>query len=127
MLRSLAAGLASVAIAVLLVLGAAGVVSAVDIWGGGGCDGAKTDLCEKKKSGKNNIASVIRPIIEVLLYISTIVSIIVIVTAGIRYATSGGDSGKVTSSKNTLMYAVVGFIVSILALAIIQFAYSMVI
>ena len=35
------------------------------------------------------------------------------------YATSTGDSGKVTRAKNTLTYAIVGLVVAFLAYAIV--------
>lgn len=125
MLRNIMIGFTSIAMATVLIFGTASVASAaVDIWGGEGCEGAKTDLCEKKKSGKGNVASFVGPIVQILLYISTIVSAIVIIVSGIKYATSAGDSGKVTSSKNALTYAVVGLVVSILALVVIQFVYG---
>jgi hypothetical protein len=39
----------------------------------------------------------------------------------IRYTVSGGDSSAVTAAKNTILYAVVGIIVAILAYAIVNF------
>ena len=44
-----------------------------------------------------------------------------IIYGGIQYTTSAGDSGKVTNAKNTILYAIVGLIVSILAYAIVNF------
>lgn len=50
-----------------------------------------------------------------------IVAIVVIIIGGIRYTTSNGDAGQVKSAKNTILYAVVGLIVIIMAAAITQF------
>ena len=44
-----------------------------------------------------------------------------LIIGGIRYTVSGGDSGAVTSAKNTILYAVVGIIVAVLAYAIVNF------
>jgi hypothetical protein len=44
-----------------------------------------------------------------------------IVIGGIRYTTSNGDSAGITSAKNTILYAVVGLIVALLAYAIVNF------
>ena len=63
----------------------------------------------------------IKEIVNVLLFILGIISVIVIVIGGIRYTTSGGDSSQVTGAKNTVLYAVVGLIVAILAYAIVNF------
>ena len=44
-----------------------------------------------------------------------------IIIGGLRYITSGGDSGNVTGAKNTILYAVVGLIVVALAQVIVRF------
>ena len=44
-----------------------------------------------------------------------------IIIAGFRYVISQGDSGAVTSAKNTILYAVIGLIVAIFAWAIVDF------
>ena len=44
-----------------------------------------------------------------------------LIWGGIRYVLSGGDSGAVSSAKKTILYAVVGLIVAILAYAIVNF------
>ena len=43
------------------------------------------------------------------------------VWGGIKYTTSAGDTNKVTSAKNTIIYAVIGLIISIMAYAIVNF------
>lgn len=50
-----------------------------------------------------------------------IVAVIVIIVGGIRYTTSNGDAAKTKSSKNTILYAVVGLVVIIMAAAITDF------
>lgn len=49
------------------------------------------------------------------------ISIIMIIYGGFRYITSGGDSGKVGSAKNTLIYAIIGLIIVALAQLIVRF------
>ncbi|QWQ32311.1 hypothetical protein KOY48_00145 [Candidatus Minimicrobia naudis] len=43
-----------------------------------------------------------------------------LIWGGIRYTTSAGDSNKVTAPKNTVLYAIVGLVVAILAYAIVN-------
>ncbi len=50
-----------------------------------------------------------------------IISVVMIIVGGIRYITSGGDSGKVSSAQNTVLYAVIGLIVVALAQIIVKF------
>lgn len=49
------------------------------------------------------------------------ISVLVIVIAALRYIISHGDSRVIEQSKNAILYAVVGLIVSISALAIVNF------
>ena len=60
-------------------------------------------------------------VVNVLLFIIGTVSVIMIIIGGIRYTTSNGDSNQVTAAKNTILYAVIGVIVSLLAFAITAF------
>jgi small-conductance mechanosensitive channel len=74
-------------------------------------DGRKVDCFEQA----------VRNIVNVLLFIIGIISVIMIIIGGIRYTTSNGDSSQITGAKNTILYAVVGLIVAILAYAIVNF------
>ena len=60
-------------------------------------------------------------ILGVAYMVAGIVAVIVIIIGGIRYASSNGDSSGVQSAKNTILYAVVGLIVIILAASITNF------
>ena len=64
--------------------------------------------------------SLVKKIIDFMLWLVVIIAVIMIIVGGIKYATSAGDSNKVTSAKNTIMYAVIGLIVAIFAWAIIR-------
>ena len=57
----------------------------------------------------------------VIAIISGIAAIIVIIVGGMQYVTSGGDSQKITSAKHTIVGAVIGLIVIVLAQTIITF------
>lgn len=48
-------------------------------------------------------------------------SVIMLVWGGLRYILSGGDSKKVTDAKNTILYAIIGLIIAVLAYAIVNF------
>jgi hypothetical protein len=64
---------------------------------------------------------VFKTVTNVLLFIIGAISVIMLIIGGIRYVVSGGDSGAVTSAKNTILYAVVGIVVAILAYALVNF------
>lgn len=54
-------------------------------------------------------------------FIAGVVAVIIIIIAGLLYVTSSGDPGKVTKAKNTLLYAVVGLVIILLAFTITAF------
>ena len=50
-----------------------------------------------------------------------IVAVIFLIIGGVLYATSQGDASKLTKAKNTVIYSLVGLIISIFAFAITSF------
>jgi hypothetical protein len=58
---------------------------------------------------------------SVLLFIVGAIAVIMIVIGGLRYVVSGGDASQVQAAKNTILYALVGIIVAILAYAAVNF------
>lgn len=60
-------------------------------------------------------------ITNIALGIIGAIAVIMLVWGGFRYIISGGDSKKVTDAKNTILYAIVGLIIAVLAYAIVNF------
>ena len=71
-----------------------------------------------------NIGTAITNIVNIMLYALGAIAVIMIVVGGIRYTTSNGDSNGIQSAKNTILYAVAGLVVAILAYAIVNFVVS---
>jgi hypothetical protein len=63
----------------------------------------------------------IKIVVNILLFILGAIAVIMIVVGGIRYTTSGGDSSGITGAKNTILYAVIGLVVAVMAYAIVNF------
>ena len=53
--------------------------------------------------------------INIMLFVIGILSVIMLIYGGIRYVLSSGDA------KNTIMYAIIGLVIAILAYAIVNF------
>lgn len=83
----------------------------------GGMDCAKNDDMPEDLTGDNGIVTTV---INTMLFIVGILSVIMIIYAGIRYVTAHGDKGQVEGAKNTLIYAIVGLVVSIVAYALVN-------
>ena len=69
----------------------------------------------------NRIEDIVKLIINIFSWIVGIIAVIMIIVGGLKYITSGGDSGNVGSAKNTILYAVVGLIVVALSQFIVRF------
>lgn len=107
----LVASLSLVVMAAPLVHGFDGTVQS-------GADSARGSDQTSELFGNSGI---FRTITNVLLFILGAVSVIMIIIGGLRYVISGGNATAVTAAKNTILYAIVGVIVALLAYAIINF------
>ncbi len=63
----------------------------------------------------------IKTVVNVLLFLLAAIAVIMIIIGGIRYTTSNGDASNTKAAKDTILYAVIGLIVAILAYAIVNF------
>ena len=89
--------------------------------GGSFAQQATEGLKQVGGNDRTGIGDIVSKVINFLLFFVGVISVIMIIYGGIQYTTSAGDSGKVTNAKNTILYAIVGLIVSILAYAIVNF------
>jgi len=87
------------------------------------CKGSNSSdaVCTEAGKGATGASDLIQRLITTLLYVVGVISIIVMIVGGIKYVTSDGDSSKVNSAKNTILYAVIGLVVAMLAFAIVNF------
>lgn len=65
--------------------------------------------------------SIFKKVVNIMLFIVGAVAVIMLIFGGVRYVTSGGAQDQVTAAKNTIMYAIIGIIVAILAFALVNF------
>jgi len=56
-----------------------------------------------------------------MLFIVGALSVLMLIIGGLRYVVSGGNASSVAGAKNTVLYAIVGLIVALLAYAAINF------
>ena len=68
-----------------------------------------------------HVDDIVLAVVNWLLFAVGVISVVMLIVGGIKYATSAGDSNKVTSAKNTIMYAIIGLAVAVLAFAIVGF------
>ena len=109
--------LAGLLIVSTIAFAVAPAVSAADFTLRGGIDSAQGEGVDKVNSSPE---SLVKQFVNIFLFAVGALSVIMLIWGGIRYTTSAGDSNKVTSAKNTVLYAIVGLVVSILAWAIVN-------
>lgn len=68
--------------------------------------------------GRNGILTKATNLVAFLVGIA---SVIMIVVGGFKYITSAGDNNNITSAKNTILYAVIGLVVALVARTIVIF------
>jgi hypothetical protein len=92
------------------------------------CAGVNLDInsdCNRggisDSEAREKINKIIRNIINFFSLIVGVVSVIMIIIGGLKYITSGGDSGNVTGAKNTILYAIIGIVIVALAQFIVRF------
>jgi len=90
------------------------------------CSGDSKDsvYCQNKDKGEDQVNGIIKTIVGVLLMAVGAISIIMIVIGGILFALSSGDAQKAAKARSTILYAVVGLIVSVFASAIVIFVFD---
>lgn len=97
-------------------------VGAIDVFQDA-CSGpnADNDICKGVTDPDETVPSFIKTAINIALYAIGALSVLVIIFSGVQYVTSAGDADAVKKAKNTLLYAVVGLVVALLAYAIVNF------
>lgn len=89
-----------------------------------GIDSTASENCTGNgfgEQGTSTVTNMIRLVINILSLIVGVVAVVMIIIGGIKYITSGGDSGNISGAKNTILYAVIGLIVVAAAQFIVRF------
>lgn len=69
----------------------------------------------------DSVTEVVQKVINTILGIIGMVSVIMLIIGGINFVISQGDTAKVTKARNTILYSIIGLVVSLLAFAIVNF------
>ena len=72
-------------------------------------------------SNINDVWLIVAAIIDILLRIGAILAVIFIIYGGIRYITSQGNPEQTNGAKNTIISAVIGLIITIVASVVVGF------
>jgi Type IV secretion system pilin len=85
----------------------------------------ESTVCKARAEGNSNPllgpTGIMTRVAQFIVWLTGIVSVFMIITNGIRYTTSNGDSASVSAAKNAIIYALVGLIFAIIAQGIVSF------
>jgi len=76
-------------------------------------------LCTSSKN--TSLMTYVVSITNTMLFVLGALAVIMIIYGGITYTISAGDAKKVEKAKSTILYAVVGLVVALLAGAIVNY------
>lgn len=75
-------------------------------------------VCQEKNNKDNPLfgpTGIITKATQLIAILVGIASVFMIIVSGIRFITSSGDPNTVNGAKNTLLYAVIGLVIAIIA------------
>lgn len=98
----------------------AAVPTTVSSFVGDACGALSSTVSSSGCSNKNGIKNIVREVVNVLSYFIGIIAVIMIIISGFRYILSAGDSNAVAAAKNTLIYALVGLAIAVLAQVLVH-------
>jgi hypothetical protein len=78
-------------------------------------------VCTPHLNGINDIWLVVAAVIEILLRVAVILSFIMVIYGGVNYITSQGEPDKTSQAKNTIVNALLGLAIAVLAASIVAF------
>lgn len=120
MKKTIRTALAGLLVVPLLALGVSTVTGVYDA-AAQVRDGADaSEQAGQSALGGDSLGVIVKNVVNALLYVIGALAVIMLIWGGIRYTTSGGNANSVTAAKNTILYAVIGLIVAILAYAIVN-------
>ena len=128
-MRKIIAGIAALSVALGISLAMPAMVSAAFDPLGDVCNNPSVNNSSSTcgTSGEDPLAGPDGAIVDVtsiLALVAGIVSVVFIIIGGIKYTASGGDPSAVGSAKNTIMAAVIGLVIAVLARPIVMFVVS---
>jgi type IV secretory pathway VirB2 component (pilin) len=86
-----------------------------------GVDSTATVCTDATASGGNPIIKALKVVLNVLSYIAGIIAVIGLMVAGFRMVVGGGNSQQYNSSRNTILFVIVGIAVVVLSQTIVIF------
>lgn len=107
----------------LVMVASPAVVSAAtakdSVCAGIGLTGGTSD-CKPPADGPT-VQSTLQAAISILSYLIGFAAVVMLMIAGFKFITAGGEPAKIASARDTILYSVIGLVVAMLAQLIVNF------
>ncbi len=80
---------------------------------------AGSNSCTAKPT--TSLDDTVKTIVNILSAVVGVIAVVMIIIAGLRYASSAGDPEAAKGAKNTILYAVIGLAIAAVAQVIVHF------
>ncbi len=82
---------------------------------------AETNLRQTEPAGIKQVQFVVERVVKALVYGAFMAVTIMMVVAGLKFLTSGGDAKQISAAQQTITWAALGVLFLVMAFLIIQF------
>lgn len=84
--------------------------------------GSSSAVCQSRTSDNPLVgpSGILTRVLQILVIATAVASVIMIMVGGLKYIVSSGDPNNVNSAKNTILYAIVGLVVVVIAQSIVS-------
>ncbi|KKR06450.1 MAG: hypothetical protein UT34_C0001G0491 [candidate division WS6 bacterium GW2011_GWF2_39_15] len=79
------------------------------------------DLSALNNTGYSSLIDMVKGTLNLAIMISALITVAVLVSAGIQYILSVGDEGKIEKAQKSVIYAMIGLIIVFISPLIIRF------
>lgn len=86
-----------------------------------GVTDSKTKLCSPALSSINDVWLILAAIIEIMLRVAALAAVVYVIYGGILYTLSQGEPEKTSKARNTILNALIGLVISLLAASTVTF------
>ena len=80
--------------------------------------------CDDSKTAGEVATGPLNSLVNILLIVVGVVSVVMIIFGGFKFVTSGGDTDKTKSARNTIIYAAIGLALVLLSSFIVSFVFN---
>lgn len=80
-----------------------------------------SDVHSLGKGANDPVIGIIKDVIIIISYVTGVAATILILLSGIKFMTASGDPAKISSARGTLVYALIGIIITVLGQLIVAF------